>query len=141
MICLLDINVLIALVDPNHEFHQKVRAWFISGDLDVWTTCPLTENGVIRILGQGAYTNFSGGPAEARDLVKLLVNSPRHQFWADEISICDGKQFPKLGASKHLTDMYLLGLALHHSAKLATLDQKIDPDLVPRGGEGLLIIS
>ena len=48
---LLDVNVLIALCDPNHVHHERGRSWFLSPDCDAWATCPITENGLVRILG------------------------------------------------------------------------------------------
>jgi len=48
---LLDVNVLIALIDPAHVQHDAAHAWFASTGQHSWATCPLTENGVLRIVG------------------------------------------------------------------------------------------
>ena len=50
-----------------------------------------------------------------------------------DISIADSAVYPNLPASRDLTDYYLLALAIHHQARLATLDQRIDPGLLPNG--------
>jgi hypothetical protein len=52
---LLDVNILIALADPNHIHHGRARGWFLSEHREAWATCPLTENGFIRILGHASY--------------------------------------------------------------------------------------
>jgi uncharacterized protein len=45
-VSLLDVNVLIALIDPAHEFHGSAHAWFKRNRQNGWATCPITENGV-----------------------------------------------------------------------------------------------
>ena len=39
MTALLDVNVLIALVWPNHVHHEAARAWFTRRRKDGWATC------------------------------------------------------------------------------------------------------
>ena len=57
MRALLDINVLIALLDSSHIHHAPVTRW-LSANLDAgWASCPITQNGCIRILSQPAYPN------------------------------------------------------------------------------------
>ena len=140
MVYLLDINVLLALVDTEHQCHSAAVAWFLSPEVDAWATCPLVENGVLRILGQSAYPNFDGGPEEAREVLDALVSLPGHQFWRDDVSLRDRARYPVLRGSKHLTDIYLIGLAAHHRGKLATFDQRIDPGVVAGGPDFLLMI-
>lgn len=54
---LLDINVLIALLDQGHLLHRPATSW-LEGQLEQgWATCPITENGVVRIMAQPAYPN------------------------------------------------------------------------------------
>ena len=49
---LLDVNVLIALIDPAHEFHAPAHFWFQQNRKHGWATCPITENGCLRILSK-----------------------------------------------------------------------------------------
>ena len=130
---LLDVNILIALGDPAHVHHRRVRAWFLSSERQAWATCPLTENGFVRILGHSGYPDFAGGTEEARAALRALTSAPGHQFWPDDVSVTDPGAFPRLSASKHLTDHYLLALAVHRGGKFATLDQRIDASLVAGG--------
>ena len=59
MVALLDVNVLIALLDAGHMHHAVATQW-LSEHLDAgWASCPLTQNGCIRILSQTAYPNHA----------------------------------------------------------------------------------
>jgi uncharacterized protein len=49
-IALLDVNVLVALFDPDHVHHDLAHDWFADQRAAGWATCPLTENGLIRVL-------------------------------------------------------------------------------------------
>lgn len=137
---LMDINVLIALCDPEHIHHQRSQDWFLSSQRDAWATCPITENGFIRIAGQSAYINFDGGTEDARAALRLLTDTPGHQFWADDLSLADDKVFPALSTSRHLTDQYLLALAVYHGGWFATLDERMDPSLVDGGAKAYFIV-
>ncbi|MSU66856.1 MAG: PIN domain-containing protein [Opitutus sp.] len=140
---LLDVSVLVALCDPAHEFHDQASRWFNRIRPDGWATCPLTENGLVRILGHPAYPGGPGSPAQARPLLQALVRTPGHLFWPDEISIADPTVFRTLArtTAAHLTDLYLLALALHHGANFATFDRRIDPAVLPGGVTALVQIS
>ena len=137
---LLDINILLALSDSCHVHHQRARSWFLSPARQAWATCPITENGFVRILGQAAYPGFHGDTEEARLVLKSLVLYPGHQFWSDDLSLLDTKAIPELSGSKHLTDLYLLALAIKRKAFFATLDQRIDPQLIPEGPEAYVVL-
>lgn len=134
---LLDVNALIALVDPLHVHHRKVSHWFLNSHLEGWATCPITENGFVRILGHLNYPNGSGSTDSTRKLLIRLCMHPGHQFWPDTISIREenGSSLP------HLTDCYLLALAISRNAKLATLDVRIDPKMLYGGHEAFLLIE
>lgn len=47
---LLDVNVLIALFDSAHIHHVQAHEWFSKNAFQGWVTCPVTENGLLRIL-------------------------------------------------------------------------------------------
>jgi predicted nucleic acid-binding protein len=117
-----------------------VRGWFDSGEREAWATCPLTENGLVRIIGHENYREFPGGTNEARLLLAVLTGAPGHQFWADDLSLADGALFSRLPASNHLTDCYLLALAVKRGGRLATLDERIDADLIPGGPRAYFVI-
>ncbi len=124
---LLDLNLLIALVDPDHVHHPQAFAFFNHAKKVGWATCPLTENGFLRILGSSSYPKGPGSPQLTRRLLEQLCSQPGHQFWPDSISLCHSKLYPKLPPSKHLTDYYLLALAIKNHSSLATFDRAINP--------------
>ena len=137
---LLDINILLALADTSHSHHHRTRSWFLSPARQAWATCPITENGFVRILGQAAYPGFQGETEDARLVLKSLVNYPGHQFWSDDLSLLDTSAIPELSGSKHLTDIYLLALAVKRKASFATLDQRINPELIPGGPQACVVL-
>jgi toxin-antitoxin system PIN domain toxin len=137
---LLDVSVLVALCDAAHEFHDPASTWFRRIQPAGWATCPLTENGLVRILGHPSYPGGPGSPAQARPLLQALLRAPGHAFFPDDLSICDGTVFPSLARSNSasLSDLYLLGLALGHGASFATFDRRIDPAVLPGGAAALV---
>ncbi|MDO9124550.1 MAG: VapC toxin family PIN domain ribonuclease, partial [Deltaproteobacteria bacterium] len=57
---LLDVNLLLALSDPMHIHHELAHRWFAEKGHQAWATCPLTENGFIRIASHPNYPNRPG---------------------------------------------------------------------------------
>jgi predicted nucleic acid-binding protein len=140
---LLDVNVLISLCDTTHEFFPKAFAWFQKNASSGWATCPITENGVLRIIGHPQFPGGGSGTPEgaAIALRGMTGTVPGHQFLADDISLLT--TFSTLGpmTSGQLTDVYLLALAVKHGAKFLTLDQRIDPALVIGGPQAFEILA
>jgi toxin-antitoxin system PIN domain toxin len=140
---LLDVNVLIALIDPAHIQHDAAHQWFASHGRSSWATCPLTENGVLRIVGHARYPNSPGTPAAVAQTVAGLRGLPGHVFWPDDVSLLDDTLIDtsRLLNSSQITDSYLLALARAHGGMLATFDRRLVTDAV-RGGElSLSLIS
>ena len=136
---LLDVNVLIALIDPVHVHHDVAHGWFKATGRRHWASCPLTENGVIRIVSHAKYPNCIGSPGMAADVMALFCALPGHAFWPDDISVLDGNHIDTsrlLGCSQ-ITDSYLLALARAHGGQLATFDNRLVVDAV-RGGRAAL---
>lgn len=126
MHALLDVNVLIALIDPAHKFHRTARAWASAHAASGWASCPLTQNGCIRIISQPGYAQ----PApllEAIQTLQTLCQSPLHQFWPDDLSLLDAQAFDhsKIHGHRQLTDLYLLALAVKHQGCFVTFDGAI----------------
>lgn len=134
MIYLLDANVLIALGDSNHPHRSAALHFFEkTAAREGWATCPLTENAFLRVVGGSGYPGGPGSPGQVRFLLQRLLAAPGHHFWPDDLSLADSKVFPSLPASRHLTDLYLLGLAVKHGGRFATFDTGIDASLIPGG--------
>ncbi len=130
---LFDANLFIALGDHDHEHHDLAVAFHARVTEDGWVTCPLTENAFLRIIGHPNYPEGPGSPDAARDLLHELTSQRGHEFWADSISLRYKSDFLVLPSSKHLTDFYLLALAVQNRGSLATFDRRIDPTLIKGG--------
>ena len=104
-------------------------------DLYGWATCPIIENGFLRILGHPNYPGFGPGSPEgaAVALRALKMASPMNRFFPDDFSILSFFSTLEGISSNQLTDIYLLALAMKNNAQLLTLDRRIDPSLVPGG--------
>jgi len=140
MTSLLDINVLIALLDQDHIHHNAATRFFQNLGPDGWATCPLTENGILRILSRPLAQGGIGSPEEVRRHLIAWCDYPGHQFWPDGLSLTSTSTFPKLPSSQHLTDLYLLALAVKHGARFATFDAGIDASLIPGGPAAFYLI-
>jgi toxin-antitoxin system PIN domain toxin len=140
---LLDVNVLIALIDPTHVQHDNAHRWFASVGSKAWASCPLTENGVLRIVGNARYPNSPGTPAAVAELIAAFLAHPNHEFWPDDLTLLDSQRVhaARLLDSAQVTDTYLLALATAHQGRLATFDKLLVPDAVVNGRRALCVIE
>jgi hypothetical protein len=135
MRALLDVNVLIALLDADHSLHARAREWFGRHAPDGWTSCPITQNGCVRIMAHPAYPNsLPIGPVIER--LREATRSPHHEFWADDISALEPRiaDAHRIHGSRQVTDLYLLALAVHRGGRFATFDGTV-PISAIRGAE------
>ena len=126
MRALLDVNVLIALHDRDHALHERAALWFDANARFGWASCPLTQNGCLRIMSQPGY----GQAQPLAVLVAMLqksVNTEFHTFWGDDISILDQSRFRHghIHSPRQLTDLYLLALAVQNAGRFVTFDLRI----------------
>lgn len=124
---LLDVNVLVALFDPDHAHHEAAHRWFAANRSAGWATCPLTENGFVRVLSNPAYSPVHFSPGEIVARLRQFCESGDHVFWPDAVTLRDDGLFVSqlpLG-HRQVTDVYLLGLARQNGGRLATFDQAI----------------
>ncbi len=137
---LLDVTVLIALLDPRHVHHERAHTWLSESAPLPWASCPLTENAVLRILGNPRYPNSPGPPAVVAPLLAGWRSLPRHRFWHDRLSLLTPGVLgsDRLLDPSQIADAYLLALAVDHGGSLVTLDHRLRPDLVAGGTEALL---
>lgn len=139
---LLDVNVLVALVDPAHAMHEAAHAWFAQRAEVNWATCPITENGLLRIVGHPRYPNSPGSPAAVMPSLASLTALTGHQFWPDDIRLMDPALLDDARLLHHgqVTDSYLLALAVAHRGKLVSFDRRLVPDAVRGGRQALVLI-
>jgi toxin-antitoxin system PIN domain toxin len=125
VVSLLDVNVLIALLVPEHEHHVRAVDW-LAGDAIVngWATCTVTELGVIRVCAQ-----LPGGAwlpeTTARALLVLAASSPGYVWWADVVSPALLEEVRSAATGKQVTDRYLLGFARRNGGQVATFDRAL----------------
>jgi toxin-antitoxin system PIN domain toxin len=135
MRALLDVNVLIALLDAGHVHHAAAGRWLDShladGPAAGWASCPLTQNGCLRILSNRAYPRPQPVAAGAARLAETAA-TPHHAFWPDDLSVLEPARFAhdRWLDSRQITDAYLLALAVHRGGVFVTLDHGIDISLV-----------
>ena len=140
---LLDVNLLVALFDPDHIHHDDAHHWFGEHRQDGWATCPLTELSLIRILSNPTYWPEGERSAAAIERFRVFRESGDHQFWRDSLELTDDIfDLSFLKGHRQLTDVYLLGLAVKRNGRLATFDRTI-PTRAVKGADRdtLLVIS
>ena len=131
MRALLDVNVLIALLDAEHLHHEAARAWLRSNIEQGWATCPITQNGCLRIMAQPAYPD----PLPVAQVAERLAEATAtvgHEFWPDDVSILatgvmDSRQ---VIGPRQITDVYLLAMAVARQGRFVTFDARISPSPV-----------
>lgn len=124
---LLDVNVLLAIAWPNHQFHAAAVAALSSKSR--WATCALTQLGFIRLSSNPAAIATAKRPQEAAGLLQRLVTDSLHIYlnslpapvseeWQDA--------FANLLGHQQVTDAYLLKLAAVNKAVLVTFDRRLE---------------
>lgn len=133
MRALLDVNVLIALLDADHLSHARAHEWFDAHARLGWASCPITQNGCVRIMSAPGYPNPLPVPAVIARLTEA-TGTRRHAFWPDDISLLDNAVAiaDRILGPRQLTDVYLLALAVRHGGRFVTFDASI-PASVVRG--------
>ena len=143
MIYLLDVNVLVGMLDPRHTFHSPAHQWFDTeiGPSDGWATCPITENGCLRV---GSTVKYAGKTTLPFDSLMAALNKachmPNHRFWSLDRSIRSFLPPGVILSPKQITDVYLLGSAVANQGKFATFDQSVPAQLLPGGVDALEVI-
>jgi toxin-antitoxin system PIN domain toxin len=126
MRALLDVNVLLALLDRAHVHHHRAKKWFVKQAPKGWASCPLTQNGFVRVISQPKYPKPITTSA-AIDLLQAAASTEIHEFWSADLSLLDASVFVRgfVHGPGQLTDLYLLALAVSNAGCLATFDQSI----------------
>ena len=141
MRALLDVNVLIALLDSDHASHDSAIGWFSKHAREGWASCPITQNGCIRIMSHPGYPN----PLPVQAVIERLAEACHqdiHEFWPDEISLLDSDvvDSTRMHGPRPLTAIYLLALAVQHEGRLVTFDTGIPLAAVRKATKQKLLI-
>jgi len=123
---LLDVNVLIALFDQDHVDHERARAWFTAEIGAGWASCPITENGFVRVVSQPGYPS----PIAVNEAIRRLDNATstaHHEFWSCDLSLLDERLVERrqLLGHRQVTDVYLLATAVANGGRLVTFDRGV----------------
>lgn len=139
-VSLLDVNVLVALSFADHVHHDLAHDWFADHRHEGWATCPLTENGLIRVALQQPSDDVLVRAADVVANLERFCRDKLHRAWTDSISLTDSTLFAPQFISGHrqTTDVCLLGLAKKMGGRLATFDRTI-PVKAVRGGTAELL--
>jgi uncharacterized protein len=133
---LLDINVLVALLDLDHAHHRRAKSWLQREAASGWASCPLTENGCVRVMSQSKYPS----PLPTGEVIKRLRDAAAtsyHEFWPDDLSILDQTVVDnaRIHGPKQVTDVYLLALAVKQAGRFVTFDGSVPLSAVLRAKE------
>jgi toxin-antitoxin system PIN domain toxin len=123
------VNVLLAIADTEHIFHRSIREWLNAHPGEEWATCPMTENGFVRVSSQPSYRGGTKAPAESIEMLRGMKSARvmRHTFWPDEISLTDASavNIARLAGHRQIADVYLAALAFRKQGRLVTFDARI----------------
>jgi uncharacterized protein len=143
MRALLDVNVLIALHDRDHVHDIQAAIWFETNVHLGWASCPLTQNGCLRIMSQAGY----GKAQPLSVLIEMLGQSTQsvfHETWPDDVSMLSAKHFNHqyVHSSAQITDLCLLGLAVKNNGRLVSFDRRIPVSaVVGAQSENLVLLA
>lgn len=124
---LLDVNVLLALAWPNHQFHSAARERLQDSD-ELWMTCALTQLGFIRLSSNPSIVGVAKKPAEAASLLALLVEDSRHAYLGSLPAPAEEatrRIFGGLLGHQQTTDAYLIWFAEDSGTTLLTFDTRL----------------
>ncbi len=129
---LLDVNVWIALFDEAHS-HHGLAVQLMSKPKVKIATCPIIENGVIRILNLPNYSKF--GPIGFETVaakLQQICSDVDHEFWPDDVTLRQAHiDWSRVLGHGQITDVYLLALAVSHGGCLASFDHRIALSTLP----------
>lgn len=127
MRALLDVNVWIALFDDAHQFSDCANQFIARPGVKI-ATCPLVENGVIRVMSSPHYSRQGVLSIQVvRERLRQACHEQDHEFWPDDVSLRDDDRFnfARVQGHNQITDLYLLALAVHRQGCLVSFDQGI----------------
>lgn len=135
-----DVNVLVALLHPNHVHHQLAHAWF--ENTAAYATTPITEAWLVRLalntLVTGATTTTSAALASLRS----LRDDPRASFLVDDSTLAMPEvDLTGLVGHRQVTDIHLVNLVAKHSAVLVTFDRALRQTLMPTDRDHVHVIG
>ncbi len=130
---LLDINLLLALAWPQHQFHSPAHRWFRKNGSKGWATCAITQLGFIRLSSNKRFTDQAVLPMEAACMMEEIAALPQHSYLSELPPLSSSSSCARIIGHKQVTDAYLCQVAHSFDLLLATFDRRLDsilPDSV-----------
>lgn len=127
MVSLLDINVLLAIVWPNHLHHAAARSWFLNSAASGWATCALSESGFVRLSSNPKVFPDAVSPRESIVMLNELKKRGAWSYLADETQFTELPESwsIRLSGYRQVSDIHLLSIVQSHGASLVTFDAKL----------------
>lgn len=138
---LLDVNVLVALAWPNHQFHVSATTRLQQGRTQ-WATCALTQLGFIRLSSMPAVVGVRRSPSEAALLLAGMVADSEHIYVGDlpaPVSGANLSGLERILGHSQVTDSYLVSLAEANRMTLLTFDTRIQA--IARSPESIEVLG
>lgn len=112
--------------------HAEARRWLDDNIARGWASCPITQNGCVRILSQSGYPGARPVPVVAERLAQA-ARAPHHEFWPDDVSVLDSTLLNprRLLGPRRIADAYLLALSVRRGGRFAAFDRSAPLDAVP----------
>lgn len=141
MRALLDVNVVIALLDADHVHHAHAQQWLARNITAGWASCPITQNGAVRIMSQAGYPN-AVSPLHAATLLRTAAATRHHEFWPDDVSLLDSARvaMDRIHGPRQITDAFLLLLAASRDGRFVTFDSAVPLGAVPMASARHLVV-
>lgn len=131
---LVDANVLIALLVPDHQHHSAAESWMDGlGDADLIASDPAVEGALTRYA-----VRIGHSAAQVQRTLRRVHEIARWRFWPDDLPYADS-DLSTVRGHRQVTDSYLASLARHHGGRLVTFDRALAarfPDVVDLIGSG-----
>ena len=125
--CLVDVNVLLALLVRQHQHHQLTRRWFDTLIRREAALCRMVHLALVRLLGNTALMGTTAlSAAAAWGVVNELLEDERVEFIIepqDLDSIMPSLLRYPIPTGKLVGDAYLAAFAIASSRRLVTLDR------------------
>ena len=125
---LVDANVLIALLVPDHQHHSAAESWMDGlEDADLIASDPAVEGALTRYA-----VRIGHSAAQVQRTLRQVHEIARWRFWPDDLPYADS-DLSTVRGHQQVTDSYLASLARHHGGRLVTFDRALAarlPDVV-----------
>lgn len=102
--------------------HGLAMSWLSREIEHGWASCPLTQNGCVRVMSQPSYPGALPA-AQVAERLSEAAESPDHKFWPANVSLLGAGLFDwsRVLGHRQVTEVYLLSLAVRNNGRLVTL--------------------